>query len=273
MQNLKRAVKYFESIGYRVALGQNLKKQHRYMAGTPEERAADIMDFYKDRDIKAIFCARGGCGSQMVLDCLDYEVIKKHPKPIFGLSDNTALQLGIYAKTKAVGYTGISLVRDFKAEKLNPTVAGSLKAVLNKESQTIKAGKTVHGGTAEGVLIGGCLSMIRSMCGTQYLPDLKDKILLIEDVSEYTYKIELMLTQLRQCKNFDKVKGIIFGDFKDCKPQAKADGSIDDVIKDFCKGLKMPIIKDFPYGHKDKRYILPIGGKIKLDADKCVVEA
>lgn len=271
--DIKLAIDYLESLGLECVFGASIYKQDRFMAGSDEERAADLITFFKDPEIKAIFTTAGGCGSQRLLDILDYEIIRQNPKPIIGLSDNTALQLGIYTQTGNVSYTGFSLKYDFKRGHIDSLVDSSLKTVLAKEKQIIKSGETLISGQTQGKLIGGCLSLIRSLCGTPYFPDLTDSILLIEDVGEKTYKLDLMLTQLRQQPSFAKAKGIVFGTFAACEMADPEDGTVDDVLNDFCRHIHtIPIIKNFAYGHIPSRYVLPIGVQYFLDADKCHLE-
>lgn len=272
-EDIASAVKYLESLGLEIVFGKNVFKKHRWMAGTERERANDISDMHKNKDIKAIFCSAGGVGSQKILPYIDYDLIRNNPKPIFGFSDNTSLQLAVYALSKQISYTGFSLKYDFRNSHIDSLVEDSLKKVISGKKQTIKSGKTVIKGKTKAVMIGGCLSMVRNLAGTKYLPNLKDKILLLEDVDEKTYKIDLMLEQIKQLKNFDKVKGIVFGKFEDCIITEKENSSIDEVISEFCKGLNIPVIKDFEYSHSKSRYVLPMGKKVTLDADNCILEA
>ena len=269
---IEKGIDYLRSLGFEVVRGRHLYDSFRYMGGTPEQRAEDIMAFFKDAEIKAIFSTAGGSGSQKILPLLDYDIIKANPKPVLGFSDVTALQLGIYAKTKNPSYTGFTLKYDFKTGSIDPLVKTSLETLLRDEKLTAQGGKTVRGGSAEGILVGGCLSMFRNLCGTAFYPDISNAVLLIEDVSEKTYKVDLMLQQLQQCPNFDKIKGIVFGQFADNIIAAPEDGTVDDTIFDFCKNLNIPVIKDFPYGHVPSRYVLPIGRKCRLDADNCRLE-
>lgn len=271
-EDIRLPLDYLESLGLVCVLGKSVYKNYRYMAGTDAERAADLMNFYQDPEIKAIFTTAGGCGSQRLLNLLDYEIIKQNPKPIFGLSDNTALQMGIYTKAQIPSVTGFSLKYDFKLGHIDGLIDASLKAVINGEKQHIKSGETLIPGQAQGVLIGGCLSLIRSLSGTTYFPDLTDKILLIEDVGEKTYKLELMLTQLRQQPNFDKIKGIVFGIFRNCEEADDGDGSVEDILKDFAQFTQVPIIKNFAYGHIPSRYVLPTGVEVKIDAGQASLE-
>lgn len=273
-EDIKLPLDYLESLGFECVLGKHVFDKNYYMAGTDKDRVADLHDFFQNPEIKAIFTTAGGCGSQRLLPLLDYNLIKNNPKPIFGLSDNTALQLGIYTKSGVSSVTGFSLKYDFKNGHIDKQIEQSLKAVVNGEKQNITSGETLVSGKAEGILVGGCLSLVRSLCGTPYFPDLQDKILLLEDVGEKTYRLDLMLTQLSQQPNFDKIKGIVFGVFAGCVEADDGDGSVDDVLNNFAAALpkKIPVIKNFLYGHIPSRYVLPTGVKVRIDADKCLLE-
>lgn len=265
-------IEYLQGLGLQVVPGKHIFEEYRYMAGTPKQRAADIMEFYRNPQIKAIFSTSGGDGSQFILPYLNYEVIKNNPKPIFGFSDVTALQMAIYAQAGQPYYTGFLLKYDFREGTIPPLQKQSLKAIINGQKLNCQGGETQIGGTGEGILLGGCLSLFRNLCGTPYYPDLSGTILLIEDVEETTYKLDLMLNQIRQCPNFDKVKGIVFGEFYDCPVRREEDGTTDEVISFFCKDLHIPVIRNFPYGHGRSRYILPCGVPMHLDANNCALK-
>lgn len=266
--DISLAMIYLEDeLGLQLELGTHLYNRYRYMGGKPEARARDIMHFYREPHIKAIFCARGGAGSQYILPHLDFEVIKKNPKPIVGFSDGTALQMGIYAKTKCPYITGFSMKYDFSKKTLSPEIDVSLRKVLACEPFYFEDCDVAKKGHAEGILIGGCLSPMMLLAGTEFFPDLKDKILLIEDVGEKTYKVDLMLQQLKSQKGFSRLKGIIFGEFVNCKIQDADDGSIDDVIKAFVEDIHCPVIKNFPYSHGRNRFVLPMGKKVVVNAN------
>lgn len=270
--DLTLGLQYLKDKGLQPILGQHIFDNWRYMAGTIENRVSDIMEFYKNPEIKAIFCTGGGDGSQYLLPHLDYNIIKQNPKPIFGHSDNNALQLGIISQTQQTCYTGFVLVYDFRYGKIEPLTAHSFDNIINNKQTIATGGECVHEGIAEGKLIGGCLSLFRNLCGTPYFPDLKDCILLFEDEEEPTYKLDLMLQQISKQKSFDKIKGIIFGHFENCPIRRSDDGHIDDMINYFAQNLDIPIIKNFPYGHGIDHYILPLGGHCKLNANRCTLE-
>ncbi|MDR1694792.1 MAG: LD-carboxypeptidase [Lactobacillaceae bacterium] len=268
-KDFQKGMDYLTSLGFECVLGENIFRKNFWMAGTPEERAFDINSFFANPEIKAIFTTRGGAGSQKILDYIDYETIKKNPKPFFGFSDTTSLQLAIYSQTKSVSYSGFLLMFDFIYEKIDGIVEKSLLEIFSGAQKNIKAGETFHNGKAEGVLVGGTLALLNGLTGTKYFPLKEDSILLIEDTEERTYRIDLFLDQLRKNENFHNVKGIIIGEFVDCENSMQRDISIDDIINNFCRGLNIPIIKNFPYGHGPSRHIMPIGRKVLIDADSC----
>lgn len=260
---------YLRSLELEPVLGEHVFDAFRYMAGTPEDRTADLHRFYADPEIKAVFCAAGGSGSQYMLPLIDYELVRRNPKPLFGFSDNTALQLGLYARAKTVTCTGFTLKYDFKNGHIDGFVDETLRTVISGGKLDLRSGQTVIGGQTEGILLGGCLSLFRNLCGTPFYPDLTDAVLLIEDVGEKTYKIDIMLQQLTQCPGFERIKGIVFGKFADAEIADPEDGSIDDVIAEFCRNIKVPVIKNFPYGHVPSRAVMPIGTPVRLNADDC----
>lgn len=274
-EEISAGVDYLKSLGFEVVFGEHVFDSFRYMAGTAENRAADIMKFYLDKEIKAIFATSGGDGCQYVLPLLDFEIIQKNPKPFCGFSDTTALLNALTARTGLVNFNGLTLNYDFRSGRLNPQLDKAVKTVLFGNDFCFAGGECVKEGDAQGILIGGCLSLLRNLCGTPYFPEMSGKILLIEDVEEPTYKIDLMLQQISQNPGFDKIKGIIFGNFLDCSVRKEADGMIDEVIDFFAEGLDVPVIKNFPFGHEFDRRLLPLGAEVEIvsSAEQCLIRA
>lgn len=263
-KDITPSVNYLKKIGLTPILANNLNKNYRYMAGTDKERANSINKFFKDDSIKAIFCLRGGAGATRILNLLDYNIIKQNKKPIFGLSDSTAIQNALISKANLTSYTGFLPLYDIDGENINKTLHTSLNNTLFTNHQKIISGNCLKIGECKGKIVGGCLSVLTYLCGTQYFPNLSGKILLLEDVGEKTYKIDLMLNQLKQQKNFNKLKAIIIGQFHNCIISDKEDGTIEDCIKDFINGLNIPIITNFAYGHIKERYIVPLNKTVTL---------
>lgn len=265
-------IAYLEEFGLQAVPSAHIYSAYRYMGGTDAERAADINGFFKNPDIKAIFCTRGGAGSARLLPYLDYEIIRNNPKPVFGLSDSTALQNSLFTQTGNISYTGFLLNYDLKSGHIDGMVDQSFKAVISGKPVSYTGGETAVKGSAEGTLIGGNLTTFARMGGTAYFPPLQDSILLLEDIGCKSYQLDLMLEQLRQMPDFEKVRGIIFGAFTNIQVFDSEDGTVEENINYFCEKLTIPVLKNFPYGHIPSRHILPLGAKIKLNANTCMVE-
>ena len=187
-------------------------------------------------------------------------------------SDITSIQNALIAKSNIVSFYGFLLIYNLKVKPLGEKTDWSLKKLLNKESFEIISGQCVNEGISEGQIIGGCMSVFQNLMGTQYCPAFKDKIIFLEDVGENGYKLERILTQIRQQKNFDKIKGIIFGNFNGCEPWDMSDKDaenleISDVIADFAKYTNAPIIKNFECGHMQNGYVIPLGANAKLKSE------
>lgn len=267
--DILQAVEYFKQMGLKVKLADNITEEYRYMAGDDKKRAKIINKMFADDKIKAIFCVRGGAGSTRILPFLDYDLIKTHKKSIIGLSDSTGIQNALIGLSSISAYTGYLPAYKPNQNNADDKAGQYLKSILFDNTHEIISGKSLVKGKTEGKIIGGNLSVLSYLCGTKYFPSLKDKILLIEDIGEKTYKIDLLLNQLKQQKDFAKLKGIIFGQFTDCKIASASDGTIEDCIKDFTVGLNIPTICNFEYGHIDHSRIIPLGIKVKmLSSDK-----
>lgn len=267
MSKIDSAVKYLKSLGLKPVFGKHLLKVRRYMAGTDIERAADINSAFANPEIKAVFCVRAAAGGTRVLPYIDYELARANPKPVIGFCDNAAIQIALHQKSKLVSYNGFVMTYDFKNGNLDNLIKDNLEKLLNGELFEIKSGKTLQKGSAEGTLICSNLTVLTRMAGTPYFPDLKNKILLLEEVNEPVYKIDLMLQQLKQQKNFDKLKGLVFGQFTGVKADEE-DGTIKDCLRDFLQGTNLPAIYDFNFGHTPSRHVLPLGAKVSINADK-----
>lgn len=268
----EQGVRYFQQKGLKVRAGHYLNHADRFLAGSDQERAADFMNFIQDPEIKAIVATAGGIGSQRILPLLNYDLIRKHPKIVIGFSDTTALQLGLLSKTGLITFSGFTL-RDTDQNPVEPLVDQTLINALFGKPFSLNEGETLIAGEAQGRLIGGNLSLMSTLIGTPFMPDCTDAILLIEDVWREPFEIDSLLTHLDQSGIFAKAKGIIFGQFEQCvaKHHPDRDGTVDDVIHDWAQRFTVPCIKNFPYGHVNRRCILPIGKEITLNASNANV--
>ena len=221
---IDRAVRYLESLGYRVRLGHHVTASYGYLAGTDRDRAADLHTMFADRSVRAIFSIRGGYGTPRLLESLDYRLIRNNPKIFVGYSDITALELAIWRKTGLVTFHGPMAGVDlagapdpFTEEMFWGMLCSKKKrgaiALPNGPLHSLRAGK------ASGRLLGGNLALVVSMLGTPYQPDFRETILFLEDITEEPYRIDRMLTQLRNAGILRRSAAILTGHFTDCLPQ------------------------------------------------------
>lgn len=270
--DLHNGIAYLESLGFKIKTYPTTFNGLRLNSSSTQDKARDIMQAYLDPEVKALFAAHGGAASLRVLPLLDFAQIKAHPKPLIGFSDSSSIQMGIYSQTGLPYVSGFLCEYDFRSGSIDNLVAADLNRVINGQKFAVEEGVCLREGLAEGILLGGNLSILSDLTGTHYYPDLTDKILLVEDESEKPYKISLMLTQLRLNPAFSKVKAVVFGRFSDCDYADSTFGTVDDVIADFAAQITVPVLKDFNYGHFPSRHVLPLGVPYKLDTGQCRLE-
>ncbi|MCG8607317.1 LD-carboxypeptidase [bacterium] len=270
---LERGIEYLKRSGYSVRLGQHVSDANGYLAGSDKDRTEDIHRMYRDDEVAAIFCTRGGYGTPRLLNRIDYDLIRRNPKIFVGFSDITALQLAILAKSDAITFSGpmvgAEMARDMDSlteRHFWDLIGGASRSLwLSAKDAALKC---LRPGKARGPLIGGCLSLICSLVGTPYLPDLTGAILLVEEVGEAPYRIDRLLTQLRLSENLQKLSGILFGKFENCVSKSPDDSlSIEQVIRDATSDLTIPVIYGVSYGHVDQKFTFPMGADIELDAE------
>lgn len=265
---LKKGVKEFEKFGFNIFIPDEIFARKGYLAGDADLRAKTVEKMFADKSVKGIICARGGFGSTHLFSHLDFKLIKENPKVFIGFSDLTPLLNYFAFKLGFVTFHGPMLASSF-SKKLTKNANNSfIKAVTASYPLKIRAKsiKTIVKGKAEGKLAGGNLSLIAAAIGTPYETSFDDKILFIEEVGEPAYKIDRMLTQLKDSGRLKKVKGIIFGDM--CKNRLR----INELVNNFALSLNIPAISSFPAGHILNNTTLPIGAKAVLNADERYLE-
>jgi len=272
---IEPSIKAMEDLGFEVVLGESCRGYHGFLSGSDELRAKDINKMFEDKGIKGIFAIRGGYGAARLLDMLDYNMIKKNPKVFAGYSDVTALHNVFNEKCKLITfhtpmastefYKGVDdyTMNYFKKNIFSNAPLGILK---NPEGQEIK---TLVSGKAKGKLVGGNLSLVVSSMGTPYELDTKGKILFLEDVDEYPYRIDRMLLQLKQCGKFKDAAGIILGAWTNCKAN-EGDNSLSlmEVFEELIKTEKKPTIYNLACGHCMPTISIPLGSEVKINGDK-----
>jgi len=275
---LEKAVKNAESLGFRVKLAKNIRAKRGYNAGTDAERLEDLHALFADREVAGVWCARGGYGCTRILPKLDYRLIRSNPKAIIGYSDVTALLLAITQQTGLVTFhapVAASEMTDFARTQFVATLMeGSselliqIPDVLKNTSKPDQIALTIQSGVAKGVLAGGNLSILAAMAGTPYAPDFTDRIVFMEDVEERPYRVDRMLTQLRQACNLEKAAGIALGVFIDCQPEKDVPSlSLMETLQDQLAGLGIPVVYGMPLGHLSNQAVYPVGVQASLNAD------
>lgn len=281
-KKIAKSVRYFESLGYRVALGKSIEKEHGYLAGTDKERADDIHRMFSDKKVKAMFFMRGGYGTIRLLPHLDYDLIARNPKIVIGYSDATSLHLAIYKMTGLTScffgpMPGVDIWNGFDpfAEEcmwraLTSTKPfGELPMNSTEGVPLIKSKKE----PVEGRLLGGNMTVFSSVMGTPYMPSLKNRIFLFEDVTEPPYRIDRYFAQLKAAGALDSAKAILLGQFSDCDEPDKTKPTLttEEAIKDHLGKLTIPVLTNLPFGHVPRQWTLPIGVKVRVDGKKVSV--
>ena len=273
---LQEAIKNIKELGLQVELGKHVRARHGYIAGTDEERLNDLHMMFKRSDIDAIWCARGGYGCSRLLPNLDYQLIQDNPKLLIGYSDITALLNGIFEKTGLVGIhgpVGASKQTDYTKEHfvevaMNPKKQFKIELSsenLEKKDEAFEV-HVIQPGKAEGILVGGNLSLLAAMAGTGYQPEVKDRLVFIEDVGEKPYRVDRMLTQLRQAYALEEAAGLALGVFADCEAdEDDASLTLKECLKDRLGGLGIPVMYGFSFGHISNQCSLPLGVRAQMD--------
>jgi len=267
-----------QALGFNVKLGKHLTARRGHLAGTDVERASDINNMFADKDIKAIICLSGGSGAARILPLLNYPLIRNNPKVLLGFSDITALHNAIQAQTGLVTFHGPNASASwntfnvdqfqrvfFERELMHyQNVRVPEDDLVQRQNRTI----TINGGKARGELIGGNLTVLTALAGSPYLPDFRGKILFLEDVEEAPYRIDRMLSTLKLMGALDKIAGFMFGACVDCRPIGGYGWlTMEEIFNDHIKPLNIPAYRGAMIGHVRQQFIVPIGGKIEMDAN------
>ena len=256
-------------LGYKPFYLDSILDKDLYFAGTAERRARELNEMFARDDVRAIVCARGGYGANYLLDSLDMEIIKAHPKIFVGYSDITTLLTYISDATGLVTFHGPMLTKDFA--HADGVHLPSLKSALTGSAEwTIHFGAESGAtpllpGSAEGTLYGGCLSMLVASLGTPYEIHTADTILFIEDAAEKPYQIDRMLMQLKLAGKFHGVRGIVFGEMLDCLQNPDQGYTLEEVVLRVIGDLGVPVAYGLRSGHVSRANItLPLGVRALL---------
>tara|TARA_B100000945_G_scaffold84043_1_gene65051 strand:- start:593 stop:1633 length:1041 start_codon:yes stop_codon:yes gene_type:complete len=269
-----------EEKGFYIVQEQSLFRRWGYLAGTDEQRANELMNYFRDKSVKAIFPGTGGYGSTRILGMLDYNIIKDNPKIFIGFSDITALHVAFNQLGDLITFHTPNPMYGLGSEKgLDPiSELYFWSLIMNSDDYNYEIPFDLYGdslkvqtmvpGVASGNLVGGNLSLLCSTMGSDYEIQTGGRILFIEDVGEAPYRVDRYLRELKLAGKLDVVNGIIIGRFsrrESENPDKPSDFKMSQVFQQYFSELNVPVIFDFPAGHGSKNISLPLGGNVLID--------
>jgi len=279
------AAEIVASLGFAPKLMPNAGKKFGYLAGSDAERAADLNAAFADPKVDAVWCLRGGYGTSRILPNLDYETIRKNPKPFIGYSDITATLNAIHRLTGLVTFHGPvadSMMNEYSLAAFRKVVMeGAAGRVAEPPPFTPREGTVdrenrvwkLAGGKAKGRLVGGNIAVFSTLVGTPFEPELKGRILFLEEVGEDPYRIDRWLTQLLLTGKLAGLAGVVLGKFSDCDPAPNRDSTLlgswtwQEVCADRFGSLGIPVVAGLCFGHVRDKATLPLGVMTELDGD------
>ncbi|HNP17580.1 MAG TPA: LD-carboxypeptidase [Fulvivirga sp.] len=265
---LVKARKVLTSWDLEVVLGEHVYDQQGYFAGTDAHRLSDLQAALDDHEIKAIFCSRGGYGMSRIIDNINLKSIVNQPKWVVGFSDITALHLKLH-QSGMESIHGLMPVQ-FEYEGVDKSIESLKNLLFNGViNYNIEANENNRQGTASGLVIGGNLSLLVDSLATGTELETKGKILFVEEIDEYLYKIDRMFNHLKRSGKLNGIKGLIIGDFSQMKDTSIPYGkNIEELILEYAGAFSGPIAFGFPIGHEAYHIAIPCGRQIMLKVNK-----
>lgn len=267
---VQAAVQELTSWGLRPRVYPHALDTHSFYAGTDEHRVADLNDALAEPEIRAVLCNRGGYGAQRILAHVDFDAVRRDPKLLIGFSDITALHGALWTKARLATVHGPVAGQ----LELGGLFASTIRhALMSTEPVVVEASadeptyRVRTSGIAEGILLGGNLSMLSTCIGTPYMPDLEGAILLIEDVNEAAYRIDRLLTHLLNCGILQGVAGVAVGQFSE-PGNGNAVIKSADVLIERLGDLGIPVLGGLSIGHGDRNIAVSLGTYARLDAER-----
>ena len=273
------AAESLQALGFKTREAPNLRARYGQFAGTDAQRAADVNAMFADPSVHGILALTGGSGGNRMLPLVDYGLVRRNPKVLAGFSDLTALINAIHVQTGLVTFhapVGISEWNAFSVDHFRGTLMDAQAMLLanprDKDDNIVpKTGRisTLRGGKARGHLVGGNLAVLTSMAGSPYWPKFDGAILFLEEINEYLYRVDRMLSTLKISGALSKVAGVVLGGFTNCTPGDGNYGTLtlDEMFDDYFKPLNVPVYSGALFGHIKRKFTLPVGLNVEMDAD------
>ena len=265
-EKLNRGILFLKSRGHEVELGATCTAQEFWTAGSAELRAGEFQNFWCDKNVDAVWAARGGFGCAHLLDKIDWSEIVKHRKLLCGHSDISVLHIAFLKFGVSRSLSAAMPAVEFSEVSPEKLTVDSTFSLLDGDVSFVKDElrrcEVISEGAAEGVLIPVTLSVLASLCGTAYLPDFKGAVLILEDVSESAYRLDAYLNQLRLNGILSSISALVFGDFKNCGSEAE----LKYIYNKYSGFVDGPVLCALPFGHCSPRLSVPVGEGIKFRA-------
>jgi muramoyltetrapeptide carboxypeptidase len=266
---LRRGIAWLERRRFVVVRGDHLMDRRGYLAGQDGDRAGDLGRALADPDLKAVWLARGGYGSQRILDRIDFAPLRSHPKSLIGYSDATVLHAAAWTLARVSTLHGpmVSELADpsaYDAAALGRALSGAPLRFAFPRRSVLRAGR------GSGPIVGGCLSLLVGLLGTPFDLDTRGTILFWEEVGEEPYRIDRMLAQLRLAGRLRGLRGMLVGRLVRCRARRREnDVPLAEILRDHLAGTDYPVVIDFPAGHCRGKMTLPLGRAARLDTAAC----
>ncbi|UXH78674.1 S66 peptidase family protein [Roseateles amylovorans] len=272
------AVDAVQALGFKVKLGAHVRGRYGQFGGTDAQRAADINDAFADDEVAGILALAGGSGCNRIVDKLNYALIRRKPKFFGGFSDLTSLVNAIHRQTGLITFhcpVAGSEWNEFSVQHFKAVVMDAEPDLLSNPQErsgnivpTQDRISTLRAGVARGPLVGGNLAVLSSLAGTPYFPDCQGAILFLEEVNEYIYRVDRMLSTLRLSGALDRLAGVVLGKFTNCGPGDGHFGTLtlDEVFDDYFLPLNVPVYRGALIGHIRRKFTVPVGQPAEMDA-------
>jgi muramoyltetrapeptide carboxypeptidase len=270
----ERGVAFLEAHGFNMVIGEHVYSATLGYAASPREKAEDINRMFADESVRAIICSQGGATANACLPYLDWDCIRAHPKIFLGMSDITVLLNAIHHKTGLVTFHGSDLMWGFGR---NPAAYDEQEFIARLVASRIgeipsnRERRMVRSGTAEGRLLGGNLHCLAKLAGTPYFPDFTGAIFFVEAMNIQPEECDHFFQQLKQIGVFDQIRGALVGYIDSLQKDENAAMQMEDVLLHVTAEYDFPILKVNDFGHNCPNTVLPVGGNVRMDADKGVL--
>ena len=260
-----KAEKFLTEKGFKLKFGKNIRKNIYGSCGTPKERAEDFNAMICDDEVKAIICLTGGENCNGMIDLIDYEAVKKHPKIVVGYSNVTVLLYALLTQAGLIGFSGPAFL-DFGTWKAEDQFRVFENMFINKNVTDFQSSEltVIREGDMSGTLIGTNLGTMIHLLGTKYFPDVTDAVLAVEFFQCSHLRCVRILSQLKQCGIFDKLNGMIVCYNYSFQEEGKGEPQLEDWLLEYTNEYSFPIVKCNTFGHKIINTILPIGSQINI---------